>query len=227
MAKETYAESIIKDIPELVSEVKSALATEGDEAFKTANERRAQINMGIIMSVFGAEIVELNDEYALKFNKKPASTEELAELCGYLKDLQEVEATVAPNEEDIPGATAAAVVQLQPSKINKKTLTEYLLNGPQAIGRLEIGPTEVMILASLSEKYRKHRRNKIILISVIAAAAIAAGITTTCLIVAANKKKDQTADDAEVDVDEEEVADVDDEAAIDVDEPAPHVDLDM
>ena len=219
MAKETYASSIINDIPELIKDIKE-ITTADDIDLEKYNECRAQVNAGIIMAVFGAEILETKNGYALKFNKKPATMEELAELAGYLKELTELENDIQ-TDDDIPGATQAAVQQLMPDKLSGKALTNYLLTGPQAISRLVIGPSEVFILASLSEKYRKHRRNKIILISVITAAAIAAGVTTTCIILS-NKKKDEVLDDAAIDEDA-----VDDDDVISEDDPTPHVDIDM
>ena len=189
------------------------------------SEQRAAINAAVIMVVFGAEIIDTNNGSALKLNKKPATLAELNELSAQLAELVAIEDSIDSDEEDIPGATSAAVTQLVPEKLNKKSLTEYLITGPQAIGRLQIGPQEVLTLASISEKYRNGKKNKIVLISVIAAAVIAAGVTTTCIVLA-NKKKEAT-DDApvDVDVDEEEVVDVDDGSI--TDETIPHVDLDM
>lgn len=224
MARETYAQSIIKEIPAVIAQIKANVDGENYSP-DFCSEQRAAINAAVIMVVFGAEIIDTNNGSALKLNKKPATLAELNELSAQLAELVAIEDSIDSDEEDIPGATSAAVTQLVPEKLNKKSLTEYLITGPQAIGRLQIGPQEVLTLASISEKYRNGKKNKIVLISVIAAAVIAAGVTTTCIVLA-NKKKEAT-DDApvDVDVDEEEVVDVDDGSI--TDETIPHVDLDM
>lgn len=225
MARETYAQSIIKEIPAIIAQIKANVESENYSP-DFCNEQRAAINAAVVMVVFGAEIIDTKNGSALKLNKKPATLAELNELSAQLAELVAIEDSIDSDEEDIPGATSAAVTQLVPEKLNKKSLTEYLITGPQAIGRLQIGPQEVLTLASISEKYRKEKKFKIVLISVIAAAAVAAGVTTTCIVLA-NKKKEAT-DDApvDVDVDEEEVVDDVDDGSI-TDETIPHVDLDM
>ena len=226
MARETYAQSIIKEIPAIIAQIKANVDGENYSP-DFCSEQRAAINVAVITAVFGAEIIDTKNGSALKLNKKPATLAELNELSTQLAELVAIEDSIAySDEEDIPGATSAAVTQLVPEKLNKKSLTEYLITGPQAIGRLQIGPQEVLTLASISEKYRKEKKFKIILVSAIAAAAVAAGVTTTAIIIA-NKKKEAT-DDApvDVDVDEEEVVDDVDDGSI-TDETIPHVDLDM
>lgn len=222
MAKTTYASEIIEQISDLLEQSKT-YSSEDTYDEKALTEARASINAALIMAIFGAEIAETKQGLALKMNKKPANLQELSQLEKLIAELVDIESGLITPDDDIPGATSAAILQLAPQKVSKKNLSEYLLNGPQAVGRLAIGPTDILVLANLSEQYRKARKTRIILISVIAAAAIAAGITTTAIIVA-NKNK-AAMDDMPVDDDDESV---DEEPVIeDTDNDTPHVEIDM
>ena len=233
MAKITYAQGIINEMPETINAIKANI--ESDKWDSTyCDQQRAAINAGVIMAIFGAEMLEKKGELYLKFNKTPATTAELSEISANLDALMDIEDSVvvasAEDDTDIDVSASTVVESLKPEKVTKKTLTEYLLSGPQAIGRLRIGPTEVLTLAALSEEYRKNRKTKIILISVIAAAIIAAGVTTSVIVVHNHKKKLNEVDDNPdaVDICEDDVVAADDVIDDVVDDaPIPHVDLDM
>ncbi len=221
MAKKSYVSEIIEQITTLLNQTKTYASAETYDA-EALTEARASINAALIMAIFGAEIAETKQGLALKMNKKPANLQELSQLEKLIAELVDIESELITTEDDIPGATSAAISQLAPEKVTKKNLSEYLLNGPQAVGRLAIGPTDILVLANLSAEYRKRRKNQIILVSVIAAAAIAAGITTT-VIIAANKNKAALEDADDLEDDEEPIED--DTVTEDTD--APHVEIDM